>query len=173
MSAMIRDISIRLLTVAIAPERSMSAKVRSMAIRPGRDSPTIGTTIVISTRNARKKLRCRSSRQKPGNRISCSATVRCLRTALKNLGAKTGDELVEGLAASKAARAECAKARRALDEHLSGVSSLRKPCSTSPPHPGFVVHFSHLIMPPGHGTRDAPPTGPRPDPVALFILARN
>jgi hypothetical protein len=32
-----------LLTVAIAPERSMSAKVRSMAIRPGRDSPTIGT----------------------------------------------------------------------------------------------------------------------------------
>ena len=66
--AMMRDISIRLLTVAIAPEKSMSAKVRSIAIRPGRDSPTIGTTIVISTRNARKKLKCRSSRQKPGNR---------------------------------------------------------------------------------------------------------
>jgi hypothetical protein len=30
-----------------------------------------------------------------------SATVRCLRTALKNLGTKTGDELVKGLAASK------------------------------------------------------------------------
>ena len=69
-SAMMRDISIRFSTVAIAPERSMSAKVRSIAIRPGRDSPTIGTKIVMSTRKARKKLRCRSSRQKPGNRIS-------------------------------------------------------------------------------------------------------
>jgi hypothetical protein len=69
-----RNISIRLDTVAIAPERSMSAKVRSIAIRPGRDSPTMGTKIVISTRNARKKLRCRSSRQKPGNRRSISAT---------------------------------------------------------------------------------------------------
>jgi hypothetical protein len=46
-----------------------------------------------------------------------SAAVRCLRAALKNLGTKTGDELVKGLAASKAAQAECAKARRALDEH--------------------------------------------------------
>ncbi len=46
-----------------------------------------------------------------------SAIVRCLRTALKNFGTKTGDELVKGLAASKAARAECAKARRALNEH--------------------------------------------------------
>ena len=46
-----------------------------------------------------------------------SATVRRLRAALKNLGTKTGDELVKALTASKAARAECVKARRALDEH--------------------------------------------------------
>ena len=52
----------------------MSAKVRSIAIRPGRDKPIIGTTSVTSTRNARKKLRSRSSRQKPGDRRSISAT---------------------------------------------------------------------------------------------------
>ena len=71
--AMMRVISIRLLTVAIAPEKSMSAKVRSIAIRPDRDSPTIGTKIVMSTRKTRKKLRCRSSRQKPGNRLSATS----------------------------------------------------------------------------------------------------
>jgi hypothetical protein len=41
-----------------------------------------------------------------------SATARCLRAVLKNLGTKTGYELVKGLAALNAARAECAKARR-------------------------------------------------------------
>jgi hypothetical protein len=56
-TAIMRDIGIHFLTVAIAPERSMSAKVRSIAIRPGRDSPTVGTKIVMSTRRARRKLR--------------------------------------------------------------------------------------------------------------------
>src|ERR1700732_3897478 len=42
----------------------MSAKIRSNPIRPGRDSLTIGTKTVMSTRNARKKLTPRSSIQR-------------------------------------------------------------------------------------------------------------
>jgi hypothetical protein len=40
-----------------------------------------------------------------------------LSAALKKLGTETGEELVKAVAASQAARAECAEARRALAEH--------------------------------------------------------
>src|ERR1700685_1472841 len=62
-----------------------------------------------------------------------SATARRLRAALKNLGTKTGDELVKGLTASKAARAECAKARCALDEHKGQHGMLNWFCRTAEP----------------------------------------
>ena len=42
----------------------MSAKIRSMAIRPERDRRIIGTKMVMNTRNPRKKLRPLSSIQK-------------------------------------------------------------------------------------------------------------
>lgn len=46
-----------------------------------------------------------------------STAVKNLSAALDNLGSQTGQEEAKALAASKAALAECAKARRALADH--------------------------------------------------------
>jgi hypothetical protein len=45
------------------------------------------------------------------------AATSALFIAVTNLGSKTGVEFFEALAVSKAARAECARARRAVRDH--------------------------------------------------------
>jgi hypothetical protein len=51
----------------VAVHAKVNEKIRSIPIRRNRDSRNIGTKMVMSTRNARKKLSPRSSTQK-GNR---------------------------------------------------------------------------------------------------------
>jgi hypothetical protein len=67
---MTRYIKIVLRMVATAPENNMRANIRPIPIRPNRDNVTIGTTMVVIIRNARKKLNPRSSIQKGNTGIA-------------------------------------------------------------------------------------------------------
>jgi hypothetical protein len=60
-------------SVAIAPKRSMSVKVRSIAISSRAQLADHRNENSHEHQKARKKLRCRPSRQKPGNGLSATS----------------------------------------------------------------------------------------------------